>query len=104
MKLLYIIINDGFSDDVLDLLDKAGVTGATIIPARGWEGKADFLSLPIEPAKEIIISVVEEKFADEIGTMINGKKLLPEQANGLCLSLEVADVNYINKIDIEENE
>ena len=102
MKLLYIIINGGFSDDVLDLLDKANVGGATVVPARGWAGKADFLPMHIEPAKEIVFSVVGNETAKKIGDMINGEKLLPNEANGLCLSLEVADVNHINKIESAE--
>ena len=102
MKLIYIIINDGFSEDVLDLLDSVGVGGATVIPARGWAGKADFLSIPIEPAKEIVISVVEEEKALEIGTLVNREKRLPSEANGLCITLEVADVNHINKVERED--
>ena len=45
MKLLYVIVTDGFSGDVLTLLDGAGARGATILPARGWSGAGTVLGV-----------------------------------------------------------
>ena len=97
MKLLYIIVNDGFSDEVLDLLDKSGAGRATIIPARGWSGKAVFPAVPAEPAKEIVISVVSDAVGTDIAYKINLAGYLRFAANGMAISMDIADVNSLKK-------
>ena len=91
------IVNDGFSDDVLELLDKLGAHGATIIPARGWSDKASFPGLPVEPAKEIVISAVSDEVGTDIACKINIDGYLSPAANGMAISMDIADVNSLDK-------
>jgi hypothetical protein len=97
MKFLYVIVNDGFSGDILNLLDEAGAGGSTIVPARGWNGSGRVLGVPIEPAKEIVMSVVSDEICAIILDKTSAAGALPDAANCIAVSLEVDGVNDISK-------
>ena len=84
LKALYIIVNAGFSAEVVEIARAHGSTGATIINARGSVAKPKtILGITIDTEKEIVLSVVEKsvavKIAEGVGTA----------AHGLCFFLPV---------------
>ena len=97
MKLLYVIVNDGFSGEFLDLLDKAGAKGATILSALGWSGLNPILGVSVDPAKEVIMTVVSDEVCAAVTEKIEQNTSLSESANGIAISLDVSSVNHINK-------
>ena len=67
LKALYIIVNAGFSAEVVEIARSLGSTGATIINARGSVAKPKtILGITIDTEKEIVLSVVEKSVAIKI--------------------------------------
>ena len=90
LKALYIIVNAGFSAQVVDIARAAGATGATIINARGSVAKPKtILGITIDTEKEIVLSVVEKAIAEKIVEDIKAKAGAGTAAHGLCFFLPV---------------
>jgi len=90
LKALYIIVNAGFSEEVVDIARSLGATGATIINARGSVAKPKtILGITIDTEKEIVLSVVEKEIAIKIAEVIKEKAGAGTSAHGLCFFLPV---------------
>ncbi len=66
--LIVIIVKKGLSDKVVDYAQSVGAKGSTVINGRGSSihETTSIFGMPIEPEKEIILIVVEEKDTDNI--------------------------------------
>ncbi len=90
LKALYIIVNAGFSSEVVDIARAEGATGATIINARGSVAKPKtILGITIDTEKEIVLSVVEKEVAIRIVNAIKEKAGVGTAAHGLCFFVPV---------------
>lgn len=90
LKALYIIVNAGFSAEVVDIARSAGATGATIINARGSVAKPKTIfGITIDTEKEIVLSVVEKSVAEKIVDLVKEKAGVGTHAHGLCFFLPV---------------
>lgn len=90
LKALYIIVNAGFSSEVVQIARSLGATGATIINARGSVAKPKtILGITIDTEKEIILSVVEKEIAIKITEAIKEKAGVGSDAHGLCFFMPV---------------
>ena len=90
LKALYIIVNAGFSSDVVDIARAEGATGATIINARGSVAKPKtILGITIDTEKEIVLSVVEKEVAIRIVNAIKERAGVGTDAHGLCFFVPV---------------
>ncbi|SHI07865.1 nitrogen regulatory protein P-II family [Sporobacter termitidis DSM 10068] len=98
IKALYIIVNAGFADEIVEMARKAGATGATIINARGTGAvhKAIF-GITIDAEKEMILSLVDEDTADRIITIVKEKAGVKSPANGICFIMPVDKMIAVNK-------
>ncbi len=90
IKALYIIVNAGFGDDIVDIAREAGAGGATIINARGTGAvhKA-FFGITIDAEKEMIISLVDGDTADRIIAAVKEKAGVKSPANSICFIMPV---------------
>jgi len=91
-KLILALVKPNVSDSVVDAMKEAGVTGATIIPARGTgihEAKS-FFGLSIEDHTEIILFLVEEHIVEKFMKVISeaGKFNLPGTGIAFVLPIE----------------
>ena len=96
LKALYIIVNAGFSAEVVDIARKLGSTGATIINARGSVAKPkSILGITIDSEKEIVLTVVEKDVAVKIMEQVKEKAGIGSAAHGLCffLPIEMTTIN-----------
>lgn len=90
LKALYIIVNAGFSSEVVEIARSVGSTGATIINARGSVAKPKtILGITIDTEKEIILSVVKKDVAIKIMEKVKEKVGVGTAAHGLCFFLPV---------------
>ncbi len=90
LKALYIIVNAGFSSEIVEIARSLGSTGATIINARGSVAKPKtILGITIDTEKEIVLSVVEKDIAIKIAEAIKEKAGVGTDAHGLCFFLPV---------------
>lgn len=99
---LYIIVNAGFSAEVVEIARSLGSTGATIINARGSVAKPKtILGITIDTEKEIVLSVVEKQIAKKIMEQVKEKAGVGTAAHGLCFSLPV-EMSTLNFRDAEQ--
>ena len=90
LKALYIIVNAGFSSEVVEIARSLGSTGATIINARCSVAKPKtILGITIDTEKEIVLSIVEKDVAFKIAEAIKEKAGVGTDAHGLCFFLPV---------------
>jgi nitrogen regulatory protein PII len=90
LKALYVIVNAGFSQEVVEIARAVGATGATIINARGSVAKPKtILGITIDTEKEIVLSVVKKEVAIKIMSEIKEKAGVGTPAHGLCFFLPV---------------
>ena len=90
IKALYIIVNAGFGDEVVEIAREAGAGGATIINARGTGAvhKA-ILGITIDTEKEIVLSLVDGDTAQRIMTAVKEKAGFKSPANSICFTMPV---------------
>ena len=90
LKALYIIVNTGFSAEVVEIARSVGSTGATIINARGSVAKPKTIfGITIDTEKEIVLSVVEQDVAVKSMEQVLEKAGVGTPAHGLCFFLPV---------------
>jgi nitrogen regulatory protein P-II 1 len=97
IKVLFIIVNAGYAEDVMDVVRSCNAGGATIINARGGGAHPEtILGITIDAEKEIIFSVVDnqkaEKIADELAKIEEWKSKM----HGICFTLPVDKTIGIN--------
>ena len=100
LKALYIIVNAGFSAEVVEIARSVGSTGATIINARGSVAKPKtILGITIDTEKEIVLTIVEKDIAVKIMEKVKEKVGVGTAAHGLCFFLPVE----MSTLTIHEN-
>ena len=92
-ELICCVINNGFSDVVMEAAKKKGARGGTIFHGRGT-GAADaekFFGIKISPEKEIILIVVDSAQKDDIVSAIYEEAGLDTKGQGIVFTLPVDD-------------
>ncbi len=90
-KAIFVVVDRGKAEYVLDSAIAAGAKGATIINARGsgiHEQKVLF-SFPIEPEKEILLIIAENETAENIIDAILREHKIDEPGRGILFVLDV---------------
>ena len=64
-EVILCIVNNGFSDFVMNVAKKYGARGGTVISGRGTAAKdaEKFFNITIQPEKEIVLILVNNKIA-----------------------------------------
>lgn len=98
---ILVIVNKGYSENVVDLSRQSGATGATIIHARGAGGQKPTLLLPIinfelQPEKEIVLLVTGAHISSNIGdNLLNDDELKEEGEVEVFISPTVAIIKTL---------
>ena len=93
MKALFIIVNAGFAEDVVDITREAGVTGATIFSARGEGARhVKFMGMTVDTEKEMILSITDKASAERAMETVKEKAGFKTPAHGVCLLMPVEKV------------
>ncbi|MCL1895112.1 MAG: P-II family nitrogen regulator [Clostridiales bacterium] len=103
-RLIITIISRGFADNVIDAAKAAGARGSTIFYARG-SGIHDpekFMNIPIEPEKEIVLTLVGKSAAKGVTMAIMEEAGLDQEGRGICFAMPVTDVAGIKAFEILE--
>ena len=90
MKALYVVVSAGHTDEVMEILRAGGVSGGTIISARG-EGShhRSFMGITLDYEQEIIISIADKKTAEQIMVDIQEKAGWKTEVRGICYMMPV---------------
>jgi len=96
---IFVIVDRGKGEKVVDVANEAGARGATIINARGSgiHEKAKIFAIEIEPEKEIVLILVEEKLTDKICTSIQENLEIDKPGKGIMFVQKVAKAYGLNK-------
>ena len=103
MKALFIIVNAGFTDDVLEMARELGVRGATILSARGESSHHEsILGVTIDVEKDLVFCIVDGDIAKKVMDAVKEKFGIDTQTHGVCFTLPVEKtMGIIKKPDID---
>lgn len=88
---IYTIVEKGNAEDVIEAAQKAGSRGGTIVNARGLgsEEARKVFNMFIEPEKEIVLIISEEKMTKDIVDSIRKETGIEEQGKGIIFITNV---------------
>ncbi len=97
-KMITIIVNTGYADDIMDAARKAGARGGTITHARGTGTAEDakFLGVQIVPEKEMILILSAADQTEKIVSAISALKCLDEPGIGIIYTQDVVDFKNLD--------
>ena len=91
---LYVIVDKANADKVIEISQKEGAKGATVVHGRGSgiQKKSVFLNMTIEPEKDIVLMLIKKEISERIKSAIYETMKLDENSKGIMFSLPVSDV------------
>ncbi|HHV29514.1 P-II family nitrogen regulator [Acetivibrio mesophilus] len=91
MRALYIVVNAGFAEQVVDFIRSQGSSGATIINARGISSlQKEIMGISIDREKEVVLTLTDSEIADKIMEAIKLNAAFKSEAQGICFTLPVS--------------
>lgn len=91
MKALYIVVNAGFAEQVVELVRSKGASGATIINARGISSlQKEIMGINIGREKEMILTLTSVETADAIMEAIRQNMEFKSESHVVCFTLPVS--------------
>ena len=93
-EVILCIVNNGFSDVVMDAAREFGAKGCTVLHARGTANpEAEKLfNITVQPEKEIVVIIVKSEQKDPIFKNLYQKVGLKTPGYGIAFSMPVTDV------------
>lgn len=94
---IFVIVNRGEAEEVMDIAQDAGAKGGTVILGRGagqYEIKKVF-NMDIEPEKEIVLIISEKDETDSIVNALNAALKLDEPNTGILFVADLSDTRGI---------
>ncbi|MFT4145468.1 MAG: P-II family nitrogen regulator [Mobilitalea sp.] len=90
MKALYIVVNVGFAEQIVEYVLSKGAVGATIINARGISSMhKDIMGISTDSEKEMILTLTDNETADKIMECVKQYAGFKTEAHGICFTLPV---------------
>lgn len=89
--LIMSVIDQGYSDDLIEAAKSAGASGGTLLHARhlGDSDHLNFLGLPVQEEREIVFILTDRDHKKEIMKAINQKCGPKSDAHGITVALPV---------------
>ena len=99
-ELIYVILNEGHSDDVMDAARPAGAAGGTVIAAKGtgFQQTEKFMGLTLANEKEVVLIVAKAAGKADIMRAIIEKAGPNTAAGAVCFSLPVSQVAGLRQL------
>lgn len=93
-EVILCIVNDGFSEDVMETAKEFGARGGTVLHARGTVSKEaeKLFNISIQPEKEIVMILVPSSIKDKILHGLYKMVGLDTPGQGIAFSLPVDEV------------
>lgn len=104
--LVITIVMDGYLNNVMNAAKRAGATGGTVIKGRGLGNinPAKILGFNIEPEREIVLTIVEEKIKTKVMEEITKEVGIKTPGKGICISLPIDQAIGFRSEVSEEND
>ena len=105
-ELIYVILNEGHSDEVMDAARPAGAAGGTVLSAKGTgiRQTEKFHGLSITSEKEVVLIVARSAVKADIMRAVAEKAGLDTPAGAVCFSLPVTRVEGLRRLEEEAEE
>ena len=103
---IFCIVNNGYSETVMETAKKLGARGGTVINAFGTASKEaeTFFHITIQPEKEIVMIVVPTSLKEDILSALYTEVGLETSGQGIAFSMPVDGVVGIgNDTSVEKN-
>jgi len=102
-NLIIVVLNRGYSEEVMDAARASGATGGTVLHARGYgmAGMEKFFGMTITPEKELLLIVAQDADTCGIMTGIADKVGPATDARAISFSLPLNGVKGIQTVKIE---
>ena len=93
-NIIYVVVDKGKAEDVIDAAKKAGARGGTILNARGRgvHEVEHFFDIDIEPEKEEVFIITKADLKPAIVDSIVADLKINEPGNGVLFVLDVGEV------------
>ncbi len=100
-ELILCVVNDGYSEVVMDAAKSAGAKGGTVVHAHGTANKAaeKYFSITIEPEKELVMILVPAEIRSDVLDALYREAGLNTPGQGIAFSLPVDSVVGMHKTD-----
>lgn len=92
-RAVFVVVDKGKGEAVMDAAREVGARGGTIINARGSgiHETAKFLNMEIEPEKEVVLMLAPAELADKIVTAVRDGLKIDQPGQGIIFVQEVAE-------------
>lgn len=102
-KLIYVIVNHGMGSKILRKAKDCGITGGTIILAKGTVNNSilNFLSLTDE-RKEIVLMAADHRVAECALEQLNKTFSFEKPNQGIAFSIKIGEIHGSTVIESEE--
>lgn len=93
-----VIVNQGFSEEVMNAARPVGATGGTVFHSRrvGSEEALKFWGISIQQEREVVLILAKKEDKKAIMQEIHKKCGMQSKANGIVLSLPVDEIIGVN--------
>lgn len=93
-QLIVTIVKKGWAERIIDAAKKAGARGGTVLHGRGVgiHEQKKLLGLPIEPEKEIILTLIHKDKTNDVLKAIVEKGQLQKPGTGIGFVIDVDKV------------
>ncbi len=102
-ELIVVILNEGYSDAVMDAAREAGSTGGTLMHAKGTgkTGTEKFFEVSLAEEKDMIYILASADKKTEIIQAINQKCGTTTKIGAICFSLPVSEVAGVRCLELD---
>lgn len=92
-RAIFVVVDKGRGEQVMDAAKAVGARGGTIINARGSgiHETAKFLNMEIEPEKEMVLILAKGELADEIVRAVRDDLKIDEPGHGIIFVQSVVE-------------
>ena len=93
-QIIYVVVDKGKAEDVIDAASKVGARGGTIINARGAgvHEVQKLFSVEIEPEKEEVFIITKTELKDAIVESVRTHLKIDEPGNGILFVMDIDEV------------
>ena len=103
-ELIYVILNEGFSDMVMAAARPAGATGGTVLSGKGTGARESekFLGISLASEKDLVLIVADADKKAAIMKAIVKEAGPGTDAGAICFSLPVSGVEGLRRLSAED--
>lgn len=104
-ELIYVILNEGHSDMVMNAARSAGATGGTVMTAKGTGVKPGekFMGISLASERDVVIIVAKSDVKSQIMKAIIEKCGIGTPAGAVCFSLPVSEIQGLHSKNDESD-